>query len=372
MATKVFTNGDFRQIIVDNDYPTPYKVFYNNRWNYIQPEDDFINRLSPNEVYLYRFVFKVYNGTWVNIALLDNYYNKNEVRKSLFYKTITKENFSFKPRAVNFTELDARLGLDNLRDLFLSNESKKTIDQLQEDTANLENDAILYKLGTTEKYDEIEAVPYNKSEADNLTTDTEINLRKTHAELEYEHLNCDAITFYDTSAIQKNDVCVSNDFATSIRLLEISEKDTDIVYKAETLPDFTYDDNIDSRKDCVIVKNEGCGVVQDVICFDGTKPLLTSDNIRRNDFAVSIKMLEISEKDTDVVYKAETKSDFTSDKIDSRKDCLTVKNEGCGVVKDVIHFDGDEPLSMADNVERNDFCVKMKMNEVTINPDDEN
>ena len=272
MATKVFTNGDFRQIIVDNDYPTPYKVFYNNRWNYIQPEDDFINRLSPNEVYLYRFVLKVYNGTWVNIALLDNYYNKNEVRKSLFYKTITKENFSYKPRAVNFTELDARLGLDNLKDLFLSNEDKKTIDQLQEDTVKLENDAILYKLGTTEKYDELTTIPYKKSEADNLTTDTEIKLRNNHAELEYEHLNCDIITFYDTSAIKKNDICVSNDFATSIRLLEITEKNTDIVYKADTIPDFTHDD-IEGRKDCVIVKNEGCGVVQDVIYFDGSKPL---------------------------------------------------------------------------------------------------
>ena len=294
MATKVFTNGDFRQIIVDNDHPTPYKVFYNNRWNYIQPEDDFIKRLSPNEVYLYRFVLKVYNnGNWVKIALLDNYYNKNEVRKSLFYKTITKENFSFKPRAVNFTEMDARLGLDNLKDLFLSNESKKTIDQLQEDTAKLENDAILYKLGTTEKYDEVSVIPYNKSEADNLTSDTEIKLRKNHAEIEYEHINCDTITFYDTSAIQKNDICVSNDFATSIRLLEISEKNTDIVYKAETISDFTHDD-VEGRKDCVIVKNEGCGVVQDVIYFDGTKPLLTSDNIERNDFCVKMKMNEVT------------------------------------------------------------------------------
>ena len=294
MATKVFTNGDFRQIIVDNDHPTPYKVFYNNRWNYIQPEDDFIKRLSPNEVYLYRFVLKVYNnGNWVKIALLDNYYNKNEVRKSLFYKTITKENFSFKPRAVNFTEMDARLGLDNLKDLFLSNESKKTIDQLQEDTAKLENDAILYKLGTTEKYDEISVIPYNKSEADNLTSDTEIKLRKNHAEIEYEHINCDTITFYDTSAIQKNDICVSNDFATSIRLLEISEKNTDIVYKAETISDFTHDD-VEGRKDCVIVKNEGCGVVQDVIYFDGTKPLLVSDNIERNDFCVKMKMNEVT------------------------------------------------------------------------------
>ena len=78
MATKVFINGDFRQIIVDNDHVTPYKVFYNNRWNYIQPEDDFIKRLSLNEVYLYRFALKVYNGSdWIKIALLDNYYNKN-------------------------------------------------------------------------------------------------------------------------------------------------------------------------------------------------------------------------------------------------------------------------------------------------------
>ena len=293
MAAKVFVNGDFRQIIVDNDYPTPYKVFYNNKWNYIQPEDDFVSRLSGDEVYLYRFVLKIYNGDWIRIALLDNYYNKNEVRKSLFYKTITKENFSFKPRAVNFTELDARLGLDNLKDLFLSNEDKKAIDQLQEDTVKLENDAILYKLGTTEKYDEITAIPYNKSEVDNLISDTEIKLRNNHAEIEYEHLNCDTITFYDTSAIQKNEICVSNDFATSIRLLEISEKNTDIIYKAETMPDFTYDD-VEGRKDCIIVKNENKEIVQDVIYFDGTKPLSISDNIERNDFCVKMKMNEVT------------------------------------------------------------------------------
>ena len=184
MATKVFTDGDFRQVIVDNDYQTPYKVFYNNRWNYIQSEDDFVSRLSSDEVYLYRFVLKVYNGTWVNIALLDNYYNKNEVRKSLFYKTITKENFSYKPRAVNVTELDARLGLDNLRDAFISNEDKKLNEQVIEETSLLKNDEILYKLGTRNIYNELDTINYNLSEKDNFENNTNTNFLEDKAELD--------------------------------------------------------------------------------------------------------------------------------------------------------------------------------------------
>ena len=185
MATKVFTDGDFRQVIVDNDYQTPYKVFYNNRWNYIQPEDDFVKRLSSDEVYLYRFVLKVYNGSWVKIALLDNYYNKNEVRKSLFYKTITKENFSYKPRAVNFTELDARLGLDNLRDSFISNEDKKLNEQVIEETNFLKNDEILYKLGTRNIYNELDTINYKLSEKDNFENNANTNFLEDKAELDY-------------------------------------------------------------------------------------------------------------------------------------------------------------------------------------------
>ena len=185
MATKVFIDGDFRQVIVDNDYQTPYKVFYNNRWNYIQPEDDFVKRLSSDEVYLYRFVLKVYNGSWVKIALLDNYYNKNEVRKSLFYKTITKENFSYKPRAVNFTELDARLGLDNLRDSFISNEDKKLNEQVIEETNFLKNDEILYKLGTRNIYNELDTINYKLSEKDNFENNANTNFLEDKAELDY-------------------------------------------------------------------------------------------------------------------------------------------------------------------------------------------
>ena len=33
MAVKSFIRGDFRTLIVDNDYPTNYKVYYNGKWN---------------------------------------------------------------------------------------------------------------------------------------------------------------------------------------------------------------------------------------------------------------------------------------------------------------------------------------------------
>ena len=209
MATKVFTDGDFRQVIVDNDYQTPYKVFYNNRWNYIQPEDDFVSRLSPDEVYLYRFVLKVYNGSWVNIALLDNYYNKNEVRKSLFYKTITKENFSYKPRAVNFTELDARLGLNNLRDLFISNEDKKLNEQVIEETNFLKNDEVLYRLGIRNIYNELDTIEYKLSEKDNFKNNVNTNFLEDKAELDY---------YYDLKDGETLELNNSNTFEISEQL----------------------------------------------------------------------------------------------------------------------------------------------------------
>ena len=209
MATKVFTDGDFRQAIVDNDYQTPYKVFYNDRWNYIQTEDDFVSRLSSDEVYLYRFVLKVYNGAWVNIALLDNYYNKNEVRKSLFYKTITKENFNYKPRAVNFTELDARLGLDNLRDTFLSNEDKKLNEQVIEETNLLKNDEILYKLGTRNIYNEIDTINYKLTEKDNFENNTNTNFLEDKTELDY---------YYNLKDDKKLELNNSNTFEISEQL----------------------------------------------------------------------------------------------------------------------------------------------------------
>ena len=45
MAVKSFIRGDFRSLIIDNDYPTNYKIYYNGKWNYIQDEESFINRL---------------------------------------------------------------------------------------------------------------------------------------------------------------------------------------------------------------------------------------------------------------------------------------------------------------------------------------
>ena len=296
MAVKSFIRGDFRTLIVDNDYPTNYKVYYNGRWNYIQDEESFINRLNPNlgESYLNRFNLKVLDhNQWVKLAILDNYYNKNEKRNSIFYRTITRENFSFKPRAVNFTEIDARLGLNNLQTPFASNESKFNKEEIEEITDKVQKDEILYKLSRASKFDELYQINYKKSEEENLTSDTNIKFYKNWAELEQQQIECEDVTFYETSAIEKNEYCSSNYFATSIRLLQITEKDTDVVYKASTMPDFTYDD-VTGRIDSIVVNNEADKVVQDVICFDGTKPLSINDNVERNDFCARIKINEVT------------------------------------------------------------------------------
>ena len=296
MAVKSFIRGDFRTLIVDNDYPTNYKVYYNGRWNYIQDEESFINRLNPNlgESYLNRFNLKVLDhNQWVKLAILDNYYNKNEKRNSIFYRTITRENFSFKPRAVNFTEIDARLGLNNLQTPFASNESKFNKEEIEEITDKVQKDEILYKLSLANKFDELYQIDYKKSEEGNLTSDTDVKFYKNWAELEQQQIECEDINFFETSAIEKNEYCSSNDFATSIRILQITEKDSDIIYKASTMPDFTYDD-VTGRIDSIVVNNEADKVVQDVICFDGTKPLSINDNVERNDFCTRIKINEVT------------------------------------------------------------------------------
>ena len=89
MAVKSFIRGDLRTLIVDNDHPTNYKVYYNGRWNYIQDEESFIKRLDPNlgELYLNRFNLKVLdNNQWVKLAILDNYYILDPQKIKQFFK----------------------------------------------------------------------------------------------------------------------------------------------------------------------------------------------------------------------------------------------------------------------------------------------
>ena len=191
MAVKSFIRGDFRTLVIDNDYPTNYKVYYNGRWNYIQDEESFIKRLDPSlgESYLNRFNLKVLdNNQWVRLAILDNYYNKNEKRNSIFYRTITRENFNFKPRAVNFTEMDARLGLNNLQTPFASNEIKYNKEEIENLTNKIEKDEVLYKIGNLMSYNELNTIKYISNEKDNFENNTNINFLENHSELDHFHI----------------------------------------------------------------------------------------------------------------------------------------------------------------------------------------
>ena len=188
MAVKSFIRGDFRTLIIDNDYPTNYKIYYNGKWNYIQDEESFVNKLNDHESYLNRFNLKVLdNNQWINLAILENYYNKNEKRNSIFYRTITRENFSFKPRAVNFTEIDARLGLNNLQDSFVSNKTKYSKEEIENITNKLEKDEILYKLGNVNIYNELDIINYKLLEKDNFESNTNIDFLEDKTELNYYH-----------------------------------------------------------------------------------------------------------------------------------------------------------------------------------------
>ena len=212
MAVKSFIRGDFRTLIVDNDYPTNYKVYYNGKWNYIQDEESFVNKLNPDlgESYLNRFNLKVLdNNQWINLAILENYYNKNEKRNSIFYRTITRENFIFKPRAVNFTEVDARLGLNNLQTPFVSNEIKSEKKEIEEVTDKIKNDEILYKLGTINIYNEIDTINYKLLEKDNFENNTNINFLEDKTELDY---------YYNTKETEVLELNNSNTFEISNQL----------------------------------------------------------------------------------------------------------------------------------------------------------
>ena len=212
MAVKSFIRGDFRTLIVDNDYPTNYKIYYNGKWNYIQDEESFINKLNPDlgESYLNRFNLKVLdNNQWVNLAILENYYNKNEKRNSIFYRTITKENFSFKPRAVNFTEVDARLGLNNLQESFASNKTKFEEEKIENLTNKIEKDEILYKLGNINIYNEVDTVNYKLSEKDNFESNINTNFLEDKTELD---------NYYDVEDIETLELNNSNTFEISEQL----------------------------------------------------------------------------------------------------------------------------------------------------------
>ena len=281
MAVKSFIRGDFRTLIVDNDYPTNYKVFYNGKWNYIQDEESFINKLNPDlgESYLNRFNLKVLdNNQWVPLAILENYYNKNEKRNSIFYRTITKENFNFKPRAVNFTEVDARLGLNNLQTPFASNEIKYDKEEIENITNKLEKDKILYKVGYINKYDELEKIQYIKNEENNFVND-EIVYIKDAAILDNKNLNKQVIDFYTNETIISNDKINIEKYNSILKYYHIGSKYDEIIYNLNTIDNFNFSNGIIGVKNADILKNTE--YKSQVINFSNTS-IIRNNNVEVN------------------------------------------------------------------------------------------
>ena len=281
MAVKSFIRGDFRTLIVDNDYPTNYKVFYNGKWNYIQDEESFINKLNPDlgESYLNRFNLKVLdNNQWVPLAILENYYNKNEKRNSIFYRTITRENFIFKPRAVNFTEVDARLGLNNLQTPFVSNEIKYSKEEIENITNKLEKDEILYKVGYINQYDELEKIQYIKNKENNFVND-EIAYIKDAAILDNKNLNKQVIDFYTNETIISNDKINIEKYNSILKYYHIGSKYDEIIYNLNTIDNFNFSNGIIGVKNADILKNTE--YKSQVINFSNTS-IIKNNNVEVN------------------------------------------------------------------------------------------
>ena len=124
MSAKIFIKGDYRHFFVDNSNATDYKVFYDNQYNNIQTKDDIVKSLGKNEKYVENYAVKVFNnGIWVDLALLENYFNENEVRKSVLYRILTESNFEFNKRGISSTNIDMRLALNNLKIVCKINEN---------------------------------------------------------------------------------------------------------------------------------------------------------------------------------------------------------------------------------------------------------
>ena len=281
MAVKSFIRGDFRTLIVDNDYPTNYKVFYNGKWNYIQDEESFINKLNPDlgESYLNRFNLKVLdNNQWVPLAILENYYNKNEKRNSIFYRTITRENFIFKPRAVNFTEVDTRLGLNNLQTPFVSNEIKYSKEEIENVTDKLEKDEILYKVGYINQYDELEKIQYIKNEENNFVND-EIVYIKDAAILDNKNLNKQVIDFYTNETIISNNKINIEKYNSILKYYHIGSKYDEIIYNLNTIDNFNFSNGIIGVKNADILKNTE--YKSQVINFSNTS-IIRNNNVEVN------------------------------------------------------------------------------------------
>ena len=281
MAVKSFIRGDFRTLIVDNDYPTNYKVYYNGKWNYIQDEESFVNKLNPDlgESYLKRFSLKVLdNNQWVPLAILENYYNKNEKRNSIFYRTITRENFIFKPRAVNFTEVDARLGLNNLQTPFASNEIKYNKEEIENITNKLEKDEILYKVGYINQYDELEKIQYIKNKENNFVND-EIAYIKDAAILDNKNLNKQVIDFYTNETIISNDKINIEKYNSILKYYHIGSKYDEIIYNLNTIDNFNFSNGIIGVKNADILKNTE--YKSQVINFSNTS-IIKNNNVEVN------------------------------------------------------------------------------------------
>ena len=124
MSAKIFVKGDYRHFFVDNSNATDYKIFYNSQYNNIQTKDDIVKSLGKNEKYIDNYAVKVFNnGVWIDLALLENYFNENEVRKSVFYRILTESNFEFNKRGISSTNIDMRLALNNLKIVCKINEN---------------------------------------------------------------------------------------------------------------------------------------------------------------------------------------------------------------------------------------------------------
>ena len=286
MAVKSFIRGDFRTLVIDNDYPTNYKVYYNGKWNYIQDEKSFINRLNPDlgESYLNRFNLKVLdNNQWVNLAILENYYNRNEKRNSIFYRTITRENFNFKARAVNFTEVDARLGLNNLQTPFASNEIKYSKEEIENITNKLEKDEVLYKVGYINQYDELEKIQYIKNEENNFVND-EIVYIKDAAILDNKNLNKQVIDFYTNETIISNDKINIEKYNSILKYYHIGSKYDEIIYNLNTIDNFNFSNGIIGVKNADILKNTE--YKSQVINFSNTSIIRNNNIVVNKNFNV--------------------------------------------------------------------------------------
>ena len=321
MSAKIFIKGDYRHFVIDNSNTTDYKVFYNNRYNNIQTKDDIVKSLGKNEKYVDNYVVKVFNnGVWIDLALLENYFNENEVRKSVFYRILTESNFEFNKRGISSTNIDMRLALNNLK--------------------------IVCKINENFEFENSDCVVYDSKKAFLKKIDV------YNRNLFYDEKNKNLFDSNQYALFNKDNMSVD------YRVAATSNEQIVLNNKSDFNDYATFDDNV------TLLKGSAIGVVY-LLFKENSESLSSSSNVYADDKQLTVDYYLKTLADKQIVLN--DKSNFNDYTIFDDNVTL-LKGSAIGVVY-LLFKENSESLSSSSNVYADDkqltvdYCLKTLVDE---------